>query len=106
MMPRAYFAVMLAAAALAGFLGGLLAVLWFPDPSAFAQQRFKAVNSEEFLLVDAFGKTRAGLGLDQKGELGFVLVSKDGAKTLYLSPDDTPAIRLKDKTGRVLWAAP
>lgn len=64
------------------------------------------VNAEEFLLLDANGKARAGLGLDQNGEVGLVLTSRDGSRKLALSPDDRFAVKLSDQNGRVLWSAP
>lgn len=44
--------------------------------------------------------------LDANGEVGFVLTSKDGSRTLTLSPDDHKAIKLAERGGRVLWAVP
>ena len=64
------------------------------------------MNAEEFLLLDASGKARAGLGLDKNGEVGLVMVSRDGNRKLSLSPDDRLAVKLFDQTGRVLWSAP
>jgi hypothetical protein len=69
-------------------------------------QKANAVNAEEFLLLDQSGKARAGLGLDANGEVGFVLTSKDGNRTLTLSPDDPKTIKLVERGGRVLWGAP
>ncbi|GIW54017.1 MAG: hypothetical protein KatS3mg082_0421 [Nitrospiraceae bacterium] len=64
----------------------------FTTGVAVAQQKAHAVNAEEFLLVDPNGKARAGLGLDAQGEVGLVLTSRDGGKTLYLSPDEPVAL--------------
>ena len=43
------------------------------------------MNAEEFLLLDTTGKARAGLGLDKNGEVGLVMVSRDGNRKLSLS---------------------
>lgn len=106
MMTRKELGAVLGAAVLAGFLGGTLAGWLMADDSVQAQQRSKVVNSEEFLLVDRFGRTRAGLGLDQNGEVGFVLLGKDGNRSLHLSPDEAQVVKLKDKGGKTLWAMP
>ena len=64
------------------------------------------VNAGEFLLLDQSGKARAGLGLGSNGEVGFVLTSRDGNRTLTLSPDGPVAAKLTDRSVRVLWSAP
>ena len=73
---------------------------------AVQAQKTNGVNAEEFLLLDQAGKARAGLGLDANGEVGLVLTSKDGSRTLTLSPDERTAIKLVERGGRVLWAVP
>lgn len=105
-MRRNELAAVLAMALVGGFLGGLFAERFLNVEPAQAQQRMKVVNSEEFLLVDKFGRTRAGLGLDSNGEVGLVLLGKDGNRSLHLTPDEPQALKVKDKTGKVLWAAP
>jgi hypothetical protein len=98
--------LLLAGAVVSGMIGGA-GVEWFlAGDCAIAQQKPRAVNAEEFVLVDANGKARAGLGLGADGEVGFVLTSRDGQKTLYLSPDEPMALKLVEKSGRVLWGAP
>jgi hypothetical protein len=69
-------------------------------------QRTNGVHAEEFLLLDAKRQARAGLGLDANGEVGLVLRSKDGNRTLTLSPDDPSVIKLVERGGRILWGAP
>ena len=64
------------------------------------------VNAEEFLLLDQSGRARAGLGLDANGEVGLILTSRDGNRTLALSPDGPIAVKLTDRSGRILWQAP
>jgi hypothetical protein len=94
-----------AVAFIGGTVGGVLSTqLWSPMP--VEAQKPNGVNAEEFLLLDAKGKARAGLGLDANGEVGFVLRSKDGSRTLTLSPDDPSVIKLVERGGRILWQAP
>jgi len=88
-----------------GLVGGVLSDQLLSVRSAGAQKA-NGVNAEEFLLIDAAGKARAGLGLDANGEVGLVLTSKDGTRTLRLSPDDRVALKLVERGGRVLWTAP
>jgi len=99
------FPLLLGVAFLGGIVGGLLSGLVF-SPISVQAQKANGVNAEEFLLVDQSGKARAGLGLDANGEVGLVLRSKDGSRTLSLSPDDHSAIKLVERGGRVLWGAP
>jgi hypothetical protein len=79
---------------------------WWLVPSPVKAQKINGVNAEEFLLLDASGKARAGLGLDKNGEVGLVLTSRDGNRRLALSPDDRFAVKLSDQSGRILWSAP
>ncbi len=90
---------------LGGIIGGIIStqVLF---PKSVEAQKPNGVNAEEFLLLDAKGKARAGLGLDANGEVGLVLRSKDGNRTLTLSPDDPSIIKLVERGGRILWGAP
>jgi hypothetical protein len=88
-----------------GVLGGALSTQAL-SPRLAEAQKPNGVNAEEFLLLDAQGKARAGLGLDANGEVGFVLRSKDGNRTLTLSPDEPSAIKLVERGGRILWGAP
>jgi hypothetical protein len=104
MTQRQYAMVVLVAAA-SGLLGGALAGWLLSGEPALAQQRNR-LRAEEFLLIDRSGRTRAGMGLDANGELGFVLTDKVGNRSLYISPDESQVLRLKDKDGRILWAAP
>ena len=90
---------------LGGIVGGLLSGNALSSGVVQAQKP-NGVNAEEFLLLDARGKARAGLGLDANGEVGLVLSSKDGNRTLRLSPDNRQAIRIEERGGRLLWGAP
>lgn len=94
-----------AAAFLGGILGGVLSTQ-FLFPRSIEAQKPNGVNAEEFLLLDARGNARAGLGLDANGEVGLVLRSKDGDRTLTLTPDEPSVIKLVDRGGRILWGAP
>jgi hypothetical protein len=93
------------AAFLGGFAGGLLSQ-WVASNGTAVAQKPNGVHAEEFLLLDQVGKARAGLGLDSNGEVGLVLTSKDGSRTLSLSPDERMVIKLAERGGKVLWAAP
>jgi hypothetical protein len=86
-------------------VGGILAERLFLLGTVQAQKP-NGVNAEEFLLLDQTGKARAGLGLDANGEVGLVLTSRDGNRTLALSPDGSVAVKLTDRSGRILWSAP
>ena len=85
--------------------GGMLGERLFV-PGVVQAQKSNGVNAEEFLLLDQTGKARAGLGLDANGEVGLVLTSRDGSRTLALSPDGPVAVKLTDRSGRILWSAP
>jgi hypothetical protein len=93
------------AAFLGGTVGGVLSTQLL-SPMSVDAQRTNGVHAEEFLLLDAKGQARAGLGLDANGEVGLVLRSKDGNRTLTLSPDDSSAIKLVERGGRIIWGAP
>lgn len=97
--------VLCVAAFLGGVVGGAFSTQ-FLFPKAAEAQKSNGVNAEEFLLLDARGNARAGLGLDANGEVGFVLRSKDGNRTLTLSPDEPSVIKLVDRGGRILWGVP
>lgn len=104
-MPQKQVLLLCAAAFLGGIVGGgLSSQFLFPKP--VEAQKPNGVNAEEFLLLDAKGKARAGLGLDANGEVGLVLRSKDGDRTLTLSPDDSSIIKLVERGGRIVWQAP
>ncbi|TKB66324.1 MAG: hypothetical protein E8D52_18410 [Nitrospira sp.] len=97
--------VLCVAALLGGIVGGVLSTQLL-SPTLVGAQKANGVHAEEFLLLDAKGKARAGLGLDANGEVGLVLMSKDGHRTLTLSPDDPSVIKLVERGGRILWGAP
>ena len=104
-MNRGRFGFLVVVAFVGSIIGGALSGWWLA-PSSIKAQKTNGVNAEEFLLLDTSGKARAGLGLDKNGEVGLVLKSRDGNRTLALSPDDRSAVKLSDQSGRVIWSAP
>ena len=104
-MSRRHFFFLIVVTFVGGITGGALSGWWFA-PSPVKAQKANVMNAEEFLLLDTSGKARAGLGLDKNGEVGLVLMSRDGNRKLTLSPDDRFAVKLSDQSGRVLWSAP
>ena len=104
-MAQRQFMLLVCTTFIGGLIGGVLSDYLLSGRSAQAQKP-NGVNAEEFLLIDAAGKARAGFGLDANGEVGLILTSKDGSRTLTLSPDDRFAIKLVERGGRVLWSAP
>jgi hypothetical protein len=102
---RRQYALLLAVVFVGNMTGGVIGSSWLTSSTAVAQKA-NGVHAEEFLLLDQNGKARAGLGLDQNGEVGLILTSRDGNKKLALSPDEPAAIKLTDRSGRVLWSAP
>ena len=104
-MTNSRLLLIIGAAFLGGIVGGLLSGTAL-SPGVVQAQKPHGVNAEEFLLLDVRGKARAGLGLDANGEVGLVLSSKDGNRTLRLSPDNRQAIRIEERGGRLLWGAP
>jgi hypothetical protein len=102
---RGRFGFLVVVTFVGSIIGGVFSGWWLV-PSPVKAQKINGVNAEEFLLLDASGKARAGLGLDKNGEVGLVLTSRDGNRKLALSPDDRFAVKLSDQSGRVLWSAP
>ena len=104
-MTKLQVMLVLATTFVGSMIGGMMSERLF-DSGVVQAQKPNGVNAEEFLLIDQAGKARAGLGLDSNGEVGLILTSRDGNRKLSLSPDDAMAIKLSDRTGRVLWSAP
>jgi len=86
-------------------IGGMFSGRWLA-PSLATAEKSNSLNAEQFLLLDSSGKARAGLGLDQNGEVGLVLTSRDGNRKLYLTPDERTVIKLTDRSGKILWSVP
>ena len=101
-MARQPLILLLITTVVGSIVGGMLAERLYLSGVVHAQKA-NSVNAEEFLLIDHNGRARAGLGLDLNGEVGLVLTSRDGNKTLALSPDGPVAIKLTDRSGRTLW---
>ncbi len=104
-MSRGQFGFLVVVTCVGSIIGGALSGWWLA-PSTVKAQKINEVKAEEFLLLDRNGKARAGLGLDKNGEVGLVLMSRDGNRKLAISPDDQFAVKLSDQSGRVLWSAP
>ena len=104
-MTNLSWVVVLATTFVGSLTGGILGERLFTAGVVHAQKA-NGVHAEEFLLLDQAGKARAGLGLDSDGEVGLVLTSRDGNRTLALSPDGLVAVKLTDRSGRILWSAP
>jgi hypothetical protein len=103
-MNRLQFILVLVTTFAGSVVGGVLSERVLSVGSVHAQKA-NGVNAEEFLLLDQNGKARAGLGLDPAGEVGLVMTSRDGSRKLALSPDGPVALKISDRTGRVLWSA-
>ncbi len=104
-MSRGQFGFLIVVTLVGSAIGGAFSGGWL-IPSSVTAQKTNGVHAEEFLLLDMNGKARAGLGLDNNGEVGLVLTSRDGRRKLALSPDGQFAVKLSDQSGRVLWSAP
>jgi len=104
-MTKLSWVIVLATTFVGSLTGGILGERLFIAGVVHAQKA-NGVHADEFLLLDQSGKARAGLGLDSNGEVGLVLTSRDGNRTLALSPDGPVAIKLTDRSGRILWSAP
>lgn len=93
----------LAAAMVAGLIGGMLSV-WLFNGVAFARKASKekkVVSAEDFHLVDGEGKLRGALFVSAKGEPGFALFDKEGKDRilLMLNADGSTQIELHDEAG-------
>ena len=104
-MTKLSWVIVLATTFVGSLTGGILGERLFVAVVVHAEKA-NGVHAEEFLLLDQTGKARAGLGLDSNGEVGLVLTSRDGNRTLALSPDGPVAVKLTDRSGRILWSAP
>lgn len=104
-MSRTQFGLVLVVTLFGSIMGGILGGRW-TAPLPAGAEKANRVNAEEFLLIDPAGKARAGLGLDQNGEVGLVLTSRDGNRKLSLTPDERMVIKLTERSGRILWSAP
>jgi len=104
-MTRLPLLLMLLTTFAGSFIGGMLGERLHASGVVHAQKA-NGLHAEEFLLLDQTGKARAGLGLDSNGEVGLVLTSRDGNRILALSPDGPVAVKLTERSGRIVWSAP
>lgn len=104
-MSRIQFGLLLIVMLIGSLIGGMFGGRWLATSLATAEKA-NSINAEQFLLLDASGKARAGLGLDQNGEVGLILTSRDGNRKLYLTPDERTVIKLTDRGGKILWSVP
>jgi len=102
---RIQFGLVLIVTLIGSLIGGMFSGRWLA-PSLATAEKSNSLNAEQFLLLDSSGKARAGLGLDQNGEVGLVLTSRDGNRKLYLTPDERTVIKLTDRSGKILWSVP
>lgn len=86
-MNRTQFGLVLVVTLIGSLMGGMFGTLWLA-PSLATAEKANSVNAEEFLLIDSSGKARAGLGLDQNGEVGLMPTSRDGNRKLSLTRDE------------------
>ncbi len=86
-MNRAQIEVVLVITLVGSLMGGRFGSLWLA-PSLATAEKANSVNAEEFLLFDSSSKARAGLRLDQNGEVGLILTSRDGNRKLSLTRDE------------------
>ena len=103
-MSRRHFGFLVVVTFVGSIIGGAVSGWWLAS-SPVKALKTNGVNAEEFLLLDMSGKARAGLGPDKNGEVGLLLTSRGGNRTLAFSPDDRLAVKLSDQSGRVLWSA-
>lgn len=97
-------ALWLAAAMMAGWVGGMMSVWLFDVGEAFARKVSKekrVVTAEDFHLVDETGKLRGALFVSAKGEPGFALFDKEGKDRilLMLNADGSAVVDLHDEGG-------
>lgn len=104
-MSRIQFGLVLIVTLIGSLIGGMFGGRCLA-PSLATAEKANSLNAEQFLLLDSSGKARAGLGLDQNGEVGLILTSRDGNRKLYLTPDERTVIKLTDRSGKILWSVP
>jgi hypothetical protein len=104
-MGRAQFAVVLVVVAVGGLVGGALSDRLKGRP-VYAQEggaAGKVVETQEFRIVDAEGRTRAVVGLDADGISGLTLIDAAGQVRCSLGylAGGTSALALTDTEGKV-----
>ena len=104
-MTKLSWVVALATTFVGSLTGGILGERLFVAGVVHAQKA-NSVHAEEFLLLDQNGESPGRTGVGPEREVGLVLTSRDGNRTLALSPDGPVAVKLTDRSGRILWSAP
>src|SRR5205085_1620949 len=93
--------ISVAAAALSGFLGGIVANQCLsPRPAMAETKPAKTPNllaAQKFIVVDSNGRLRAILGASQDGEMSLTLIGKDSASNADLTPQGLSFIDGKGK---------
>lgn len=97
--------VIIAAAFVAGFVGGIVSSGFLRDAPVFAQkgpQPEKVLQAERFEVVDQAGKVRAVLAVADSGALGLTLADQAGKTRAILGTlsDGTPHLGFLDRTGK------
>ena len=96
--------VVLAAALVAGLIGGALSERWAAGTAGAKEpsRPAKVVQAEAFELVDKGGKVRAKLSMKENGWVGLTLSDVKGRPRALLSvtPDGNPTLLLNDQDGK------
>lgn len=121
-------------AILLGMAGGIIAVTWLPEKSAYAEKiapHAKVIQAGRFELVDKGGHEHASLGFGPDGNPSMVLFDVDhnvrvvvemmaeGNARMFFSDqegkirsvigtdkDGSPVLQLKGPDRQVIWSAP
>ena len=83
--------------------------VWRPATVAAQTPAVPAVvRARRFELVDAAGKTRAGLSVNSDGSPNMALFDATGNMRagLFVLPEKSPHLLLRDAAGKVIWEAP
>src|SRR5437899_11972053 len=97
--------VVLAAAMVAGLIGGAVSERWSAAGAAGAKEpgrSAKVVKAEAFELVDRDGKVRAKLSMKENGWVGLTLADVQGRPRalLNVTPDGNPTLLLNDQNSK------
>ena len=127
-MNKKQYSLMLVLALVAGLVGGVVSSQFLMGQPAFAEKKAKpqkAIEAEEFRLVDKNGKTRAFLGINKgqprfelHGKRGFPLAvlglsalmteqeRMEGERSLKHPRRPKVSLVLRNERGKVIWRAP
>ena len=96
--------VVLAAALVAGLIGGALSERWAAGTAGAKEpsRQARVVKAAAFELVDTDGKVRAKLGMKENGWVGLTLTDEKGRPRalLNVAPDGNPTLLLNDQDGK------